>query len=284
MKVKILPCWVVLLMMITGAAFGEPEASATAAEEAMPDDVIARVNGEAIYVENVERSLAEMHKKQEQVDRGGMDLDALVYRLVNDALISAEARTLEMDEEASTLERVDNLSRKLAVQMLERIEIWDHVHPSEELLRKEYDHYFKTVNFGMITVHEEAGAEEVLEELKAGGDFDALAKEKSKDPYSARGGLIRNVVLMDVPTDFRDELFDAEPGVLVGPVRTRLGWAILKVESFADADAKFYDKTRNEVLDIVQVREANVLRKNLDAKLEEVHPSTINQEVVDAVA
>lgn len=283
MKVKMLPCWVVLLLMIAGTAFGEPEASTTAVEGSMPDDVIARVNGDPIYVEDVERSLAEMHEKQEQVDRGGMDIDALVFRLVNDALLAAEARTLEMDQEPSTQERVDRLRRKLAVRQLERIEIWDHVHPAEELIRKEYDHYFKTVTFRMITSHEEAGAQEFLEELKEGADFEALAKEKSKDPYSARGGLVQNVVLMDVPTDFRDELFGSEPGILVGPVRTRLGWAVLKVDSFADADPESYGKTRAEVLDIVRVREADVLRKRLDQKLRKAHPATIDQEAVDAV-
>jgi len=268
MKVRIFPCWVILLMMITGASFGEPEASTTAGEDAMSDDVIAIVNGESIYVEDVERSLIEMHEKQEQVDRGNMDIDALLFRLVNDALLSAEARTLEMDREASTQERVDSLTRKLAVEKLEWVEIWEHVHPGEDLLRKEYDHYFKTVTFRMITAHEEATAGGFFEELNAGADFEALAKENSKDPYSARGGLVKNVALMDVPNEYRDELFGAETGVLVGPIRTRLGWAVLKVDSFADADPEYYGKSRGEVLDIVRAREGDALRKKFDQKLQ----------------
>jgi parvulin-like peptidyl-prolyl isomerase len=151
------------------------------------------------------------------------------------------------------------------------------------LLRKEYAYYFKTVTFRMITAHDEAGAAEFLGELEGGADFEALAREKSKDSYSARGGLVKNVVLMDVPTEYRDELFSAQPGVLVGPIRTRLGWAVLKVESFADADPDSYGKTRAEVMDIVRAREADALRKDFDQKLAEVHPATINQEAVDAV-
>ena len=42
--VKTLPCRVVLLMMIAGTAFGAPEPSTNAAEDAMPADVIAMVN------------------------------------------------------------------------------------------------------------------------------------------------------------------------------------------------------------------------------------------------
>ena len=62
------------------------------------------------------------------------------------------------------------------------------------MLRKEYGHYFKTVTFRMITAHEEEGAAELLAELKDGADFEALARENSKDPYSARGGLVNNVL------------------------------------------------------------------------------------------
>jgi peptidyl-prolyl cis-trans isomerase C len=283
MKVKTLPCRTVLLMMIVGVALGGPEASTTATEVALSDDVIAIVNGKSIYVEDVERSLVEMHEKQEQVDRGSMDLDALVFRIVNDALLSAEARALEMDKEASTQERVQALARRLAVEKLEQTEIWAHVRPGEEMLRKEYGHYFKTVTFRMITAHEEEGAAELLAELKDGADFEALARENSKDPYSARGGLVNNVLLMDVPSEFRDELFDAEPGVLVGPVRTRLGWAVLKVDSFRDAVPESYERSRREVLDIVRAREGDVLRRKLDQTLQKAHPTTIDQEAVDAV-
>jgi peptidyl-prolyl cis-trans isomerase D len=79
----------------------------------------------------------------------------------------------------------------------------------------------------------QAKAEMILRQLKAGASFADLASRYSSDPGSARSGGQLGWFRSDrmVP-EFADAVFNAAPGTVVGPVSTRFGFHIIKVEGF----------------------------------------------------
>ena len=79
----------------------------------------------------------------------------------------------------------------------------------------------------------EGEADDLRAELDAGGDFAALATERSDDPASAQAdGLVGTIEEDDVQFGYLFPLAGgAETGDLVGPVRTEGGYVILRVES-----------------------------------------------------
>ena len=62
----------------------------TAAEQNGEEEVgvIATVNGEPIYYEDLERLLGDLHSGSAEAQRGAPDLDRMVFRLVNDRRLS----------------------------------------------------------------------------------------------------------------------------------------------------------------------------------------------------
>ncbi|GGI03753.1 peptidylprolyl isomerase [Egicoccus halophilus] len=81
-----------------------------------------------------------------------------------------------------------------------------------------------------ILVETEDEAQEIVDELAGGGDFAALAQERSIDPGSgAQGGeLGQNPRGAFVP-EFDDAVWEAEIGEVVGPVESSFGFHVLEV-------------------------------------------------------
>ncbi len=77
----------------------------------------------------------------------------------------------------------------------------------------------------------EAQIRDLLAEIRAGGDFAALAESNSDDPGSAeRGGDLGFFGRGRMLKPFEDAAFSLEPGEISEPLRTQFGWHILKVE------------------------------------------------------
>lgn len=73
-------------------------------------------------------------------------------------------------------------------------------------------------------------AQEVFDLLQAGGDFAALAAERSLDPGSnSAGGELPCVTRGQFLEEFEEAIFTAEPGELVGPVETAAGFHVIRV-------------------------------------------------------
>ena len=110
---------------------------------------------------------------------------------------------------------------------------------------------------GAATREARAKAEKVLEELKAGGDFAALAKKYSKDPGSAsQGGDLgwfeRGVMIKA----FEDEAFSMNKGAVSGVVETEFGFHIIKLEDKVEAARKPLEEVKGEIKEKLKAKKA----------------------------
>ena len=82
-----------------------------------------------------------------------------------------------------------------------------------------------------ILVADEPKAKEVLAKLKAGGSWDALAKQYSTDPASKdKGGELGFFGRGQMVGPFQDAAFGAKVNQIVGPVKSPFGYHIIQVE------------------------------------------------------
>jgi peptidyl-prolyl cis-trans isomerase C len=116
-----------------------------------------------------------------------------------------------------------------------------------------------------ILVPTEAEAEKVAERLKNGEDFVALAKEVSKDPSSASGGL-PFVPLGGLIAPVEDAVSALKVGQISKPVQTQFGWNIFKLEEKRQRPLPTWDTLRDELAQ-QKVREV-VSRLRRGAKIE----------------
>jgi len=258
----------------------EPPPQATAAHQA---GVLATVNGEPIYFEDLERLLGEMHRGAEAGERRAPDLDRAMFRLVNDKLLAQEARSLGMDAEEPIPTRLAAKRESLAVARLEQEEIWARAEPSETEIEQAFAGEYRRITLRLITVYEREEAAALIAELSNGADFAELARARSVDQYAPRGGLVENLARIDLPRELADEAFAASPGELRGPFATRLGWSLLRVESFADADRGRFDELKPSLRALVRMRKAEELRAQLGARLREAHTVVVDEAALGAI-
>ena len=91
-------------------------------------------------------------------------------------------------------------------------------------------------------------AQQVLADAKAGKDFGQLAKQYSKDPGSAeQGGELGFVSSDSLEKPFADALFSMTPGEIRGPVKTRFGYHIIKLEEIQPAKVKSFEEVRPQL-------------------------------------
>lgn len=92
-------------------------------------------------------------------------------------------------------------------------------------------------------------AEELIDELKKGGDFAELAKEHSEDPGSgAKGGDLGWITHGQMAKQFEDAAFSAPVGEIVGPVVSRFGLHIIRVDEKKTEDGKEQALTKHILL------------------------------------
>lgn len=87
----------------------------------------------------------------------------------------------------------------------------------------------KEVALQVIVVNSPEQANRVLERLKAGYDFAALAKEKSVDPTADSGGYMGRMDPASLRPELREALEGTGPGQISAITRIPSGYAILKV-------------------------------------------------------
>lgn len=99
-----------------------------------------------------------------------------------------------------------------------------------------------------ILVADEKTADEVLAQLKAGGDFAALAARYSKDTVSAaNGGDLGFATRETFVAPFADALFGMQVGETSGPVKTQFGYHVIQLEAIEPGRTRTYDEARGEL-------------------------------------
>jgi peptidyl-prolyl cis-trans isomerase D len=92
-------------------------------------------------------------------------------------------------------------------------------------------------------------AEDLLKQIKAGGDFDALAKANSDDPGSKEQGGELGMIQRGVTVPaFEQAAFALQPGQISDLVKTQFGYHILNVEEKQTAHLKPLEEVKGQIL------------------------------------
>jgi peptidyl-prolyl cis-trans isomerase D len=94
-----------------------------------------------------------------------------------------------------------------------------------------------------------AKAEDVLKQLRAGGDWTALAKEYSDDPGSKNSGGELGMLQHGVTVpEFDKAAFSMNPGQISEPVKSQFGYHVIQTEEKQTAHTKSFDEVRGVIL------------------------------------
>ena len=157
----------------------------------------------------------------------------------------------ELKRSRLTMEGYREMTReKMIVQQMRALQFADAPPPLPNEIEKEYEAIRPTLrdtskdvlNFRKIFIpavddanpastpeSQLAFAEDLAAQLAKGADFEALAKEHSKDAYAESGGLQENVPRTDLSPEFAAIIIDNPEGEVVGPLKDPAGFTIIRV-------------------------------------------------------
>ena len=84
------------------------------------------------------------------------------------------------------------------------------------------------INCAHILVQTEDEAKKILQRVENGEPFEELAKAHSQCPSGKSGGGLGDFGRGEMVKEFEDAAFAASVGEVVGPVKTRFGYHIIK--------------------------------------------------------
>jgi len=134
-----------------------------------------------------------------------------------------------------------------------------------------------------ILVEKKEDADDIEAKLKAGGDFAALAKEKSKDTGSgANGGDLGYFAKGQMVKQFEDAAWAMKVGDVSEPVQSQFGWHVIKLIDKRNRPAPEFDKVKERIMSGLMQQKAEEVIGGLrkDAKIEYVDPDL--KKAVDA--
>jgi peptidyl-prolyl cis-trans isomerase C len=100
-----------------------------------------------------------------------------------------------------------------------------------------------------ILVEKEDEAKDIVAKLKAGGDFAALAKEKSKDTGSgAQGGDLGYFAKGQMVKPFEEAAWALKNGEISVPVQSQFGWHVIKLVDKRNRPAPTFDSVRDRIM------------------------------------
>ena len=263
-----------LLPILLFALYGcnqpqSPDQAATAPAAPVPEGpVIATVNGAPIM-----KSVLDIYGAQRKAKQGEgeqVDDQEILNEVISLELMRQEGVSKGLDASPTIVATLDQQTRTV----LAGAAIRDYVQKNpvtDEQAREVYDKEIgkpgTEYNARHILVKTREEAEEVIHELDKGGDFSALAKEKSTDSSASEGGDLGWFSTAQMVQPFADAIAGLEKGSYTRePVQTQFGWHVILLEDTRESTPPAFDdiKDRLKVLvanqqlqqHIKQVREA----------------------------
>ncbi|CAN7311903.1 peptidylprolyl isomerase [Devosia sp. LjRoot3] len=236
-----------------------PEAAPAAVA---PETVVATVGGEPIT--EADLSFAAEDLAQDLAQMPAEERRAFLLRVLIDMKVMAgAAKEAGMDQTELFAQRLKYLEERA----LRRAYFADAIagQVTEEAIRAEYDTFVaqfqpaEEVHARHILVETKEEADAIKAELDAGGDFAAIAQEKSIDPGSgANGGDLGFFAKGMMVPEFETAAFAlANPGDVSAPVQSQFGFHIIKLEEKRQSAPPAFEQVAPQIQQQVLMRVFN---------------------------
>ena len=114
----------------------------------------------------------------------------------------------------------------------------------------------------------EKTAQDVLGQVKAGKNFEDLAKEYSEDSSASQGGMIGWITRGQTVKEFEDTAFSLKPGAISGLIKTQYGIHIVKVLDTQTAHLQTFDEVKADILQTLGRQKLDDAQRTMAGKLE----------------
>jgi len=267
-----------ILMAGAVAASTVIAAALPALAEETPDPPIATVNGQAITEADLAAAAAEFGDQLARVPPENRET-ALIDLIVNIKLAAQAAEAAGLDKNPVVMKRIELGRMRALYSEFLRQKFLAAV--TDATIKQRYDEEIAKfepgdeVKASHILVPTEEEAKAIIADLDKGGDFAAIAKEKSQDPGSgASGGDLGYFTKGRMVKPFEDAAFALEVGKYTPtPVKSDFGFhVILVVDKRKEEAPKFETEAQRIQQDLIRETFEKEIKTLRDAAKIEVIP------------
>lgn len=236
--------------LVLGLVFSAPVAAF--AQDTAPDKtVVATVNGSPITEHDLEMAQSDLGPQFAQLPEEQKRAAAL-SAAIEIRLLATKADEEGLDDTDAFQDRMEFLRQRALHSAFVESKVAAEV--TEEAVRARYDKEVAAtppvneIRARHILVATKEEADAIVAQLEAGGDFEAIAKEKSTDGAAAQGGDLGYFGPGQMVPPFEEAAFALEVGQYSKePVQTQFGFHVIKVEDKRTQQPPAFDQVKEQV-------------------------------------
>lgn len=247
-----------------------------------PETILASFSGQTITLgefNQIWEEFPEDYKLQ-------LDKSIVLDQMISEKLLIQEAKNIGLEEDNDVLEQIKKMSEQILVQVLIEREILDKIKVNDEEVLEYYEQNKDSftekeqVYLYNILLETEEEAQDVLEQLKAGGDFSEIAIEKSAGPSAAQGGDLGYLTRGTIIPEIEEVVFALELDELSEIIKTDFGFHILKITEKKSETVKNLEEVKEDIIQTLLPDKQKEAFENLIEDLKSKSEIEINEEAL----
>ncbi len=207
--------------------------------------------------------------------------------IINDNLVYQKAMSEGVDKDEELIKMLAEARRKIIIAKYLQDTIEKKINVTEDDIKNEYETnktlyvYPEAMRVSHVLVKTENEANEVLAEIKAGGDFAVIAKENSVDPTAQAGGDIGYFPKGQLLPEFEAACAELEPGEISEVVRTKIGYHVIKLTDRKPPKQIELKDIANKIVQKLQVEKKKAMFGEMITKLRKEINVKINKDALN---
>ncbi|MDA8428726.1 MAG: peptidylprolyl isomerase [Geobacteraceae bacterium] len=249
--------------------------------------VLAEVNGSNITTTDFNRELKNLPdylKAMANTPEGRKEmLDTMVVR----ELILQQATKDGLDKGPEIEEKLQDLKKRLIVESYLKKKVESESQISDADVQKFYEQNkdkFKTgeqIRASHILVKTEKEAKDILAKIKAGGNFEELAKKYSTDSSAAKGGDLGWFGKGSMVPVFEKAVLALKEGQISGIVKSDFGYHIIKLTGKRPAGIRPLEEVKDQIKGAIMPQKQQEIFQKIKEQLKKSAKITIKEDVLN---
>jgi len=248
--------------------------------------VLAEVNGGSITTGDFNRelkNLPEYLKAMADTPEGRKEmLDTMVIR----ELILQQASKDGLDKSAEIEDKLKDLKKRLIVESFLKKKVETESQVTDADLQKFYEQNkekFKTgeqIRASHILVKNEKDAKDILDKIKAGGNFEELAKKNSVDSSAAKGGDLGWFGKGSMVPVFEKAALALKEGQVSDVVKSDFGFHIIKLTGKRAAGLRPLEEVKDQIKGAIMPTKQQEVFQKIKEELKKTAKITVKEDVL----
>lgn len=250
---------------------------ACAKKEERKGAYLAKVGNVEITQADFERELKGLPDFAQKMFEGSSGKEKFLDELIKKEMLYQEAVKRGLEKDTGYLKKVDDFKKITLIGLLLEKEIEAKAKVSEQEVKEYYEKHkeeftpVSQIRVSHILVKTEKEARDILQKLKKGGDFSAIAKKSSIDTATAKnGGDLGFISKGQMVQEFEAAAVKLKVGEISEPVQTKFGYHIIKVTDKKMGPAIEFNRVKDMVL---QHLSAEKQRESFDSYMDTLRKS-----------